>query len=175
MVILFLLAQLALPPHTQPKWIETPVPHWHCDAGMVYSFEAKVCRPFSPADRRDGYDAQSHELVRWGWVKIVPANGTLRIEFPPELTGQPGCEVIDKSDSENTMRFSAIRKDGFTIQAKPGHKLHLNCRGILPRASESAPAESGDSQSSARTATRSPAWRTARQSPIRAETTAAPF
>ena len=34
------------------------------------------------------------------------------------------------------MRFSNISKEGFTIHAKAGHTLHLNCRGVIPREPE---------------------------------------
>jgi hypothetical protein len=43
---------------------------------------------------------------------------------------------MDKSNSENKMRFSNVSKEGFTIHAKAGHTLHLNCRGMIPREPE---------------------------------------
>jgi hypothetical protein len=34
--------------------------------------------------------------------------------------GKSGCEVIDKSDAENRLRFEGQRKGGMTIVAKLG-------------------------------------------------------
>jgi hypothetical protein len=133
MITLLLFAQLIN--QVIPVWKDTPIPHWHCPSGYVLMVPHPVplCRPFAPVDKLYGFDGSKQEFVRWGEVKIVPPSGKLRVYFRTELTGQPGCEVIDKSDSENSTHFGPVTKEGFMIYSKPGHKLHLNCTGILPR------------------------------------------
>lgn len=179
MITLFVLfAQLVAAPSASPKatWEDAPVRHLHCPSGWVINHHDgttdSICRPFSPADRAFQYNGDSQELVYWGQVETIPESGALRIHYAKEFVGQPGCEVIDKSDSENKVSFSAISKSGFTVHGKAGHKLHLNCRGILPR-SASDPTGSAGSRSIARTETQSPASQLTRalQTPVLAKQT----
>lgn len=134
-LLLFLLC--ALPVSAQApvsaSWTETPVPHWTCPAGFYLDRESVRCFHVPARANVIQYDPNLQEEIHWGWVKIVPDSGVLRIGYPPEMI-RPGCEVIDKTDeATNRMRFSDESKSGFTIHAKPRHKLHLNCKGVITR------------------------------------------
>lgn len=138
MIFLLLLAQLV---HPSAEWADSPVRHLHCPAGYVINHHAgitdKICRPFSPADRAYQFNSDTQELIYWGQVETIPASGKLRINYSPEFVTQPGCEVIDKTDeATNHVSFSDASKAGVTIHGTPGHKLHLNCRGIIEREKE---------------------------------------
>ena len=123
MIIFLLFAQL----------IATPVPHWHCEKGFVQNYPQRVCRPFSPADKTWGFDADRQELMFWQQVEVVPQNGELVITFPPEFIKQPGCEITDKTEEKAGMVFVEISKERLVIKASPVHYIQFDCRGIVAR------------------------------------------
>lgn len=135
MLTFVLLAQLAaiqLAPN--PVLVKEPVEHWSCPAGFYVEKAERSCVKVSPMYvRLFGLNPAEQEFASWGWVKVVPASGVLRVEYAAGLV-RPGCEVIDKTDeATNWVRFSEENKTGFTIHGKPGHKLHLNCHAIMQR------------------------------------------
>lgn len=140
MIILILLAQLAATAHGAfpiPQWTAKPVPHWSCPAGwyIPYQMNPPLCAKANAfMGRTMGYDPEREEQISWGWVKTVPPSGKLRIEYAADFVRQPGCDVTDKTDeATNRVRFSEESKAGVTLHAAPGHKLHLNCHGVIQR------------------------------------------
>jgi hypothetical protein len=138
MILLILLAQLAaVKTMPQPVWAETPVPHWSCPSGWrVEKARADApivvepsCVRLGPTTAQlYGFNPSTEELITWEWVKTVPASGKLRVDYPAEFLRMPGCLIPEPIDG-----FSDESKSGFTLHAKPGRKLHLNCRGVVAR------------------------------------------
>lgn len=132
--ILVLLAQLAaIKTLPTPAWKTFPVDHWTCPDGFYAdSLPEPTCRPYTPLLRKMSGAGAGQERIHWGQVEMMPKSGHLRIVFWPGFIGQPGCRVDDKTDEKmNQVWFSDVSKEGFTMKAPPGHKLHLNCQGVM--------------------------------------------
>ena len=133
-IAIIVLAQLTTSPTPpSPKWVETVIPHWSCPPDWDFNHETVACYKRSARVVFAAHDPKTQEEVYWGWSKIVPSNGVLKISYPPEFLGRPGCSVVDKTDEHTPLCFTDESKEGFTIHTAPGHKLYLNCRGVIAR------------------------------------------
>jgi hypothetical protein len=125
-----------------PKWLETPVPHWSCPAQIVVKDRIiwltveDVSPPMQPhcvqlpTRRKDilFYDYEAQERIKWTQAVKVPKSGIVRLDWPAEFVKRPGCDV------EGTVyKFSEEEKDHLTILGKAGETLQLHCTGLLTR------------------------------------------
>lgn len=139
-LLLVLFFQLGTKPDTipSPQWITMPVKHWSCPSGWRVDKTAEIrCMKLSRIDPVLYKMNADEEQITWGWVKIMPRSGKLRINFPFERRPGDGCEVIDKDDAKYPISFTGENKQGFTVHAPKGHTIHLNCKAVIPRALES--------------------------------------
>lgn len=138
LLVAILFAQLAAAKVPSPTWVESPIPHWTCPKGFIARNDSTpFCAQLGPIEMSIlRLDPQGFEAITWGWVKVLPPSGTLRIDYPQGFTKIPGCLVEDKTEEHGIVRVSEVSKRGITLHGKAGHKVHLNCGGVLAREPE---------------------------------------
>jgi hypothetical protein len=139
MLILILFAQLLRPVAEipEPILVQKPVPHWTCPGKFFVPEKANppVCQSIHVrrAQLRN-YNPEQEEKIHWGFMKIVPKDGTIRVSMPEGFTRVPGCTIEDKTRKESKIDIEVpVTMQGFTFHAIPGHKLAINCQGYIPR------------------------------------------
>lgn len=133
MLILALLFAQAV---TGPEWIEKPIPHWRCPAGLSRWDEGKPNQYSEPRCMTRPvlvslYDSNTQDIAFWDVVVGLPGKGRgQEIIALPEETLRGGC---DAEGIEDRVDFP-VRATRFNLVDIPrGKLLVLHCVAIFPR------------------------------------------
>lgn len=132
-------AQQRKPPDA--VWQLTPMPHWHCEAGMVPTTELaplpegmttpQCIAPAVFSRHWYFYDAQTQEAVHFAKDVVITNQGTVAVEWSPLFLHIPGCQIT--GDEKHHIDFGEQSRERMVIVGRPKQKLHLKCTGIVKR------------------------------------------
>lgn len=140
--LIFVLLFAASASAQTPQWKLAPVPHWSCPSGstaVVHDDQEPVCITLRDTQMwMPQYDQVRFEYIEWKWFVTLPKSGELRIQFPPNFSQMPGCDIKDLLDSyreqlEFVVSVNDESKAGITLHGKPKHDIVLSCKGYLKR------------------------------------------
>jgi hypothetical protein len=142
-VILLLFLALQIPARVPERygparWIEAPLPHWHCPAGAgIFNLddypkgEVPGCTKFDGPKLQLAYDPKTQEEIPFTFAREIPQSGELRVEFLAGFVKMPGCKIT--GDETRHIRVREETKDHLLIEGAPGQTLHFDCHGIVAR------------------------------------------